>query len=681
MKFDSNAGCDAALSSCRPRSQHNQHLSPEAVLKAAINREVIDGDITGAIQQYKEIATKYASNHAVAAGRCFVWAGCTRSRATPERAAAYQRIVNEYADAGATVMAARARLAGLQESAFPFKSRDVSSYFAGALFNKNSWSPDGKYVMYQKPTLDGLLLKEAATGKQVSIGVRPTETTLGFVWAPNSQSVVVTVRMSREQVEFRTISVQRGETQVIASSPARAGVSFAWSPDSRKLAFLSGSAKGDTAFPEVQVVTFSPKPSAPANLGSLDTNSSVVILWAPDGSRVAFMAPPPGSGRAPIRVVDVNTQQTQTIETPSGEPNSRIQLFTWTPANQIFFKQSVTNGADGYLVDAAGGTPRKICENRFDGDGCQRLSPDGTLLVTRQNVTGGGRIALRNTETGQDRLLTNEAVMEQTINFNGPSGTSGSFSPDGRLFVFFSNRDGKNGMYVVPVDQIPVANPLRIGNLSEGRLSGRWTGNHLVFALEESPTNIFRIDLDPQTGQPSGPVVRLTQDTAGNNQPYISPDGRRIAYASRWQSPGGHRGFYLMDANGQRERLVHQVAPDRLTRMTLVGWRSNDELLISDLGAAPLARGGSARTLMVLNLTTNELRAAGTPPPDRRGRVFDKAPVLESPPAGVEFDWSTANKSPDGFFVVLEGSTAQVKWQRIENITYDAVVKLTSGKK
>ena len=33
--------------------------SPEALLKAAINREVVDGDATGAIQQYKDIASKW----------------------------------------------------------------------------------------------------------------------------------------------------------------------------------------------------------------------------------------------------------------------------------------------------------------------------------------------------------------------------------------------------------------------------------------------------------------------------------------------------------------------------------------------------------------------------------------------------------------------------------------------
>jgi hypothetical protein len=137
-----------------------------------------------------------------------------------------------------------------------------------------------------------------------------------------------------------------------------------------------------------------------------------------------------------------------------------------------------------------------------------------------------------------------------------------------------------------------------------------------------------------------------------------------------------------MDANGQRERLMHEVAADRLTRMTLVGWRSNDELLVSDLGDGPLARGGgNPTTLMVLNLTTNELRPAGTSQPDPPARVFDKAPVLKNPPRGVDFAWKTARKSPDGSFVVVEGSALQVTWQRIENITYDAVVKHTAGKK
>jgi hypothetical protein len=84
---------------------------------------------------------------------------------------------------------------------------------------------------------------------------------------------------------------------------------------------------------------------------------------------------------------------------------------------------------------------------------------------------------------------------------------------------------------------------------------------------------------------------------------------------------------------------------------------------------------------MVLNLTTNELRPAGTSQPDPPAKVFDKAPVLKNPPRLVDFAWKTARKSPDGSFVVVEGSALQVTWQRIENITYDAVVKHTAGKK
>ena len=115
----------------------------------------------------------------------------------------------------------------------------------------------------------------------------------------------------------------------------------------------------------------------------------------------------------------------------------------WLPTGELEYVQAVDGGNDHYLVSASGGTPRKICEGRGSsgGDGCQSLSPDGILEITRKNVSGGGRIVLRNIRDGSEHQLTPEAVFEQTAL---------GFSPDSRLFGFRSNRDGGFGFYVGP---------------------------------------------------------------------------------------------------------------------------------------------------------------------------------------------------------------------------------------
>ena len=83
----------------------------EVQLKAAIQREVEDGDFKGAIEQYKKLAN--SSNRAVAAkallrmGQCYEKLGDTESRK------AYEHLVRDFVDQKDMAEQARARLAAL----------------------------------------------------------------------------------------------------------------------------------------------------------------------------------------------------------------------------------------------------------------------------------------------------------------------------------------------------------------------------------------------------------------------------------------------------------------------------------------------------------------------------------------------------------------------------------------
>ena len=88
----------------------------EVQLQAAIKTEVFDGNLKGAIEQYKKIVSSYGNNHAVAAkalvrmGQCYEKLGEAQAK---EARAAYERVVREYADQAEIVAQARVRLAAL----------------------------------------------------------------------------------------------------------------------------------------------------------------------------------------------------------------------------------------------------------------------------------------------------------------------------------------------------------------------------------------------------------------------------------------------------------------------------------------------------------------------------------------------------------------------------------------
>jgi WD40 repeat protein len=267
----------------------------------------------------------------------------------------------------------------------------------------------------------------------------------------------------------------------------------------------------------------------------------------------------------------------------------------WLSGDLIAFRQTVPRVSnDRFLVPVAGGAVRKICDGRggFGGDGCNAITADGRYQIARMNVEGGGRTILRELATGQDRPLTNDAVIEQV-----------RIAPtrDNKLVAFSSDRDGRTSLYVVPTDRVPVDKPVWLADVNTNTVTtGWWTPDGLIVRIGTNEENIYRVDLD-SSAQPLGRARRLTQSATRNSNPHISPDGKQIAYVSR---DGGVVGIALMDANGANERLAFKSPPDLMPNGQNLGWRSATELVLFPTGGSgPLA---------LLNLSTGVRSERGT---------------------------------------------------------------------
>ena len=87
--------------------QKNDQVQAEVLLKAAMQKELVDGDLKAAIEQYKKIVANYSSKGEVAAkalvqmGRCYEKLGSTEARK------AYERVLRDYAGSGAAGRAER----------------------------------------------------------------------------------------------------------------------------------------------------------------------------------------------------------------------------------------------------------------------------------------------------------------------------------------------------------------------------------------------------------------------------------------------------------------------------------------------------------------------------------------------------------------------------------------------
>ncbi len=148
-------------------------------------------------------------------------------------------------------------------------------------------------------------------------------------------------------------------------------------------------------------------------------------------------------------------------------------------------------------------------------------SPDGSLLAFSSNRSGNFEIYVRRVEGGQEVNVTNDAGQD----------FQPAFSPDGNSIAFISTRASRTGM-------------IKVG--APAGLEFRTFGGDLWVA--------------PALG---GQARRLAQDA---NYPAWNPDGRRIAYVS---GPENHRAVMEVAADGgpSKTLLASQNSPWELVRL------------------------------------------------------------------------------------------------------------------
>jgi Tol biopolymer transport system component len=132
------------------------------------------------------------------------------------------------------------------------------------------------------------------------------------------------------------------------------------------------------------------------------------------------------------------------------------------------------------------------------------------------------------------------------------------WAPDGRRFVWVSDRDGSFNLYMSSLDT--GAGIERLTTSENEQSPGDWSrdGRH-IFYTEEDPTHHGDIWTLPMDGdrQPRA-LVRTTFD---ERTPALSPDGRWLAYAS---DETGHLEIYVQAflRPGARRQVSNQRAAD-----------------------------------------------------------------------------------------------------------------------
>ncbi len=234
--------------------------------------------------------------------------------------------------------------------------------------------------------------------------------------------VTVTGREAGKQ-KFRLIVADAdGENARILVESGEPIMSPAWSPDGRKLAYVSFEKKQSEIY--VQTLRSGARKRVSSRAG---VNGAPA--WSPDGRSLALTLSK-RDGNLDVYTLELASQVlTRLTERPSIDTEP-----AWSDDGRFIFFTSDRAGAPQiYRIAARGGRAERIS---FEGtyNARPRLTPDGKQMAVVHNDRGNYRIALVGVDRGFTQVLTKGHLDE-----------SPSFAPNGETLIY-ATREGQRGV-------------------------------------------------------------------------------------------------------------------------------------------------------------------------------------------------------------------------------------------
>ncbi|MEE3140985.1 MAG: hypothetical protein VX307_00175, partial [Chloroflexota bacterium] len=307
----------------------------------------------------------------------------------------------------------------------------------------NMPSPQNFAVAGVLPIEPGTLvspIRTASSAGPVRIGTPPTPS----LACPMDDTEIVFNKISESGNDLWKVNSDCEYTQLTDTAAAGEG-DGAWSPDGRKIAFVS-ERDGNS-----EIYVMNAGGSGQTRL-TFNDGEDRFPTWSPDGRYIVFTSPRIGGpGTYDIHVLEVakpnnaDNQNPPMALTQAGSSNAQMLVNgspDWSPdGDRIAFTSSRERSFELYLMDTDGGNVTRITDNEHT-DYLPQWSPEGKKIVFTVEKEGSQSVWVVGSDGNDLRRLTDD---------ESNNGTA-SWSPDGKHITFASDRDGSTKLYMMDAD-------------------------------------------------------------------------------------------------------------------------------------------------------------------------------------------------------------------------------------
>jgi Tol biopolymer transport system component len=419
---------------------------PGVLLRSAIEKEEVDGDLQGAIELYKKIIEKFGDNAAVAAqaqlriGLCYEKLG---SKASQQALEAFQKVVENYPDQTEAVQRAIEKLSLLQRAKEIVEEGDSGFKISEIPIDpeKNMFSfisPDGKKMAFASGRGD-IFVTDIASGEEIQLTQTP-EFDFMCYWSPDSQKIAYLDATNNIYV----VSAQGGSSKILFEinddSKKEYGICWptGWSPDSQYLNCwiekkgLVGIPISGGEWRDIYSFT-SPdqyeRDYAPGTLPSLSPDEKFIAFNPNSENRDIFIKPTKGG---------------EAVQITDHPAKDSLGLVAWSYDSRWLRFGSDRNGKDeGWIIGISPdgkpeGEPFQVPFLSTEGVGAMDVcwTLDNRIGFSHGSATNS--IFVSNVDGSEEVKLTDFGFWPK-------------WSPDSQNIAFISSRGGQENVWILPV--------------------------------------------------------------------------------------------------------------------------------------------------------------------------------------------------------------------------------------